>query len=439
MTHQSCSSHSKSCAKGRGQTGCAFRGAKMALQPITDVAHLVHGPASCETGSWEFRPTRSSGPELHRLSLTTDMGEKDVVFGGEKRLMAAIGEVIKATNPPAVFVYQTCLPAMTGDDLRAVCQAAASRWGRPVIPVDAPGLAGSRPYGNHLAAQALLEHVVGSFEPELTTATDINLIGEFNLGGELERIRPLLSALGIRVLASLSGDGRYAEIASAHRAQASLLLCSQGMSHLAEGLERRYGIPLIQGSFHGAVNCADTLRRLADLLVRLGGPVDLPERTERLIRREQMRVEGRLQGLRQKLADKRVLLRCGGAKAWSLIETLQSAGMLVVGSTLNKASPDDRETTERLVGFPTKNPDDVEADIVLSGGGNQFEAMKQGKAWLEVNHQRDFALSGFDGGIALLERIARTLASPVWEQLASTAPWDASAQIIPFPQAKESS
>jgi len=437
MTHHSCSSQSKSCAKGRGQTGCAFRGAKMALQPITDAAHLVHGPASCETGSWEFRPTRSSGPDLHRLSLTSDMGEKDVVFGGEKKLLAAIGETIAATDPPAVFVYQTCLPAMTGDDLRAVCQEAVRRWGRPVIPVDAPGLAGSRPYGNHLAAQALLDHVVGSLEPESTTATDINLIGEFNLGGELGRIRPLLSVLGIRVLASLSGDGRYGDIACAHRAKASLLLCSQGMSHLAEGLERRYGIPMLQGSFHGGTNCADTLRRLSDRLVRLGGPIDLPERTERLIHREEARVAGRLQGLRQRLAGKRVLLRCGGAKSWSLIETLQAAGMRVVGSTLNKASPDDREMTERLVGFATTDPDNIEADIVLSGGGNQFEAMKQGKAWLEVNHQRDFALSGFDGGIILLERIARTLESPVWAQLAFPAPWDFSAQIIPFPQSKE--
>jgi nitrogenase molybdenum-cofactor synthesis protein NifE len=410
----------------------------MALQPITDAAHLVHGPASCETGSWEFRPTRSSGPSLHRHSLTTDMSEKDVVFGGEKKLMAAIGEVLEATDPPAVFVYQTCLPAMTGDDLRAVCQEAVRRWGRPVIPVDAPGLAGSRPYGNHVAAEALLEHVVGSIEPQLTTSTDINLIGEFNLGGELGRIRPLLSALGIRVLASLSGDGRYAEIACAHRAKASLLLCSQGMSHLAEGLERRYGIPMIQGSFHGATNCADTLRRLADLLVRLGGPIDLPKRTERLIRREETRIEGQLQGLRQRLSGKRVLLRCGGAKSWSLIETLQAAGMLVVGSTLNKASPDDRETTEKLVGFSADDPDEIEADIVLSGGGNQFESLKQGRAWLEVNHQRDFALSGFDGGIALLERIARTLENPVWRQLAAPAPWDVPAQIIPFPHLKES-
>lgn len=36
--------------------GCAFRGAKMALQPICDAAHLVHGPVTCEGLSWDVRP-----------------------------------------------------------------------------------------------------------------------------------------------------------------------------------------------------------------------------------------------------------------------------------------------------------------------------------------------------------------------------------------------
>ena len=42
----------KGCTKqlqpGATAGGCAFDGAKIALQPITDVAHLVHGPIACE-------------------------------------------------------------------------------------------------------------------------------------------------------------------------------------------------------------------------------------------------------------------------------------------------------------------------------------------------------------------------------------------------------
>ena len=62
-----------------------------------------------------------------------------MVFGGEKRLYRAIREIIEKYDPPAVFVYQTCVPAMIGDDIEAVCKAAAKKFGKPVIPVNVPG------------------------------------------------------------------------------------------------------------------------------------------------------------------------------------------------------------------------------------------------------------------------------------------------------------
>ena len=128
----------KGCSKqlqpGAAAGGCAFDGAKIALQPITDAAHLVHGPIACEGNSWDSRGSKSSGPRLYRIGFTTDLTENDVIFGGEKRLLKSIGEIVAKYDPPAVFVYQTCIPAMIGDDIDAVCKAAAKKFGRPVIP-----------------------------------------------------------------------------------------------------------------------------------------------------------------------------------------------------------------------------------------------------------------------------------------------------------------
>ena len=42
----------KLLAPGAAAGGCAFDGAKIALQPITDVVHLVHGPINCEGHSF---------------------------------------------------------------------------------------------------------------------------------------------------------------------------------------------------------------------------------------------------------------------------------------------------------------------------------------------------------------------------------------------------
>src|ERR1035441_9587293 len=144
----------KGCTKqlqpGAAAGGCAFDGAKIALQPITDVAHLVHGPIACEGSSWDNRGSLSSGSRLYRTSFTTDIGETDVVFGGEKRLYKSIKEIIDKYNPAAVFVYQTCVPAMIGDDINAVCKAASEKFAKPVIPVMVPGFVGPKNLGNKL-------------------------------------------------------------------------------------------------------------------------------------------------------------------------------------------------------------------------------------------------------------------------------------------------
>ncbi len=76
----------KQLQPGAATGGCAFDGAKIALQPITDVAHLIHGPIACEGNSWDGRGSKSSASQLYRTSFTTCMTEQDIVFGGEKHL-----------------------------------------------------------------------------------------------------------------------------------------------------------------------------------------------------------------------------------------------------------------------------------------------------------------------------------------------------------------
>jgi nitrogenase molybdenum-cofactor synthesis protein NifE len=174
---------------GAAAGGCAFDGAKIALQPIADVAHLVHGPIACEGNSWDNRHSASSGPTIYRTGFTTDVGEFDVIHGGEKRLFRAIREIVEKVDPPAIFVYQTCVTAMIGDDIESVCRRASEKFGKPVIPVNVPGFAGPKNLGNKLGAEALLDYVIGTREPEFTTPYDINVIGEYNLSGELWQVR----------------------------------------------------------------------------------------------------------------------------------------------------------------------------------------------------------------------------------------------------------
>ena len=430
----------KGCTKalqpGAAAGGCAFDGAKIALQPITDVAHLVHGPIACEGNSWDNRGAKSSGPLLYRTGFTTDINETDVVFGGEKRLFRAIKEILAKYDPPAVFVYQTCVTALIGDDIEALCKAASARFGRPVIPVNAPGFVGSKNLGNKLAGEALLEYVIGTQEPEYTTPYDINIIGEYNLAGELWQVKPLLAELGIRVLACISGDARYREVASAHRARAAMMVCSKAMINVARKMEERYAIPFFEGSFYGVSDMSESLREIARLLIARGAPADLAERAEALIAREEARAWTRLDAYRPRLKGKRVLLITGGVKSWSVVAALQEIGVEIVGTSVKKSTKEDKERIKKIMGDEAhmiedmtpremyKLLKDARADIMLSGGRSQFVALKAKVPWLDINQERHHAYAGYDGMVALVGEIDKALYNPIWAQVRRPAPWD---------------
>ena len=438
----------KGCTKvatpGAAAGGCAFDGAKIALQPIVDAAHLVHGPIACEGNSWDNRSALSSGSRLYRTGFTTDMNEMDVVYGGEKHLFKAIRQIRDQYNPPAIFLYQTCVPAIIGDDIESVARAASEKLGLPVVPVNAPGFAGGKNLGNKLAGEALLDYVIGTMEPECTTLTDLNIIGEYNLSGELWQVRPLLDRLGVRVSACISGDARYREVASSHRARAAMLVCSKAMINIARKMDERYGIPWFEGSFYGISDMSESLRNIAKLLVGRGASSDLLDRTETLIASEEKEAWSAIEAFRPALSGKRALLITGGVKSWSVVSALMEAGLEVVGTSVKKSTTEDKERIAALMGedahmIETLTPRemyrmlaDAGADILMAGGRSQFVALKARVPFLDVNQERRFAFAGYKGMVTLVSEIHRALTNPVFDHLRKPAPWQPECRLTPL-------
>jgi len=431
----------KGCGKalvpGAAAGGCAFDGAKIALQPITDVVHLVHGPLACEGNSWDGRNSWTTGSDLYRRGFTTDLGNLDIIAGGEKKLYRAIKQAIQRHQPPAVFVYQTCVGALIGDDIEAVCKAASSRLGTPVIPVNAPGFAGSKNLGNRLGGEALFDHVIGTVEPSDAGPTDINILGEYNVAGELDQFRPLLTRLGIRLRTSITGDARYADVAAAHTARANMVLCSQALVTLARKMKEKWGIPYFEGSFYGISDTSDALRNIARMLVERGADPALLSRTEALIAEEEAKAWARLAPYKPRLAGKKVLLYTGGVKSWSVIQALQEVGMEVVGSSVRKATNEDkRKALERLGDDEEKLADAItprdmyamfkegRADMMLSGGRSQFVALKARTPWIDINQERHHGFAAYDGMVSLVQQIDLSINNPIWAQIRAPAPWE---------------
>lgn len=430
------------CARpkpGATAGGCSFDGAQIALLPIADVAHIVHGPIACAGSSWDNRGTRSSGATMYRLGMTTDLSETDVVMGrSEKRLFHAVKQAIDTYSPAAVFIYNTCVTALIGDDVEAVCKAASERWGTPVVPVDAAGFYGTKNLGNRLAGEAMFKHVIGTREPAPAAPRadglptyDVNLIGEYNIAGEFWHVAPLFDELGLRILCTLSGDGRFHEVQTMHRARVNMVVCAKALLNVARKMQERYGQPYFEGSFYGVQDVSNALRDFA----RLIGDADLIARTEVVIAREEAKAHAALEPWRARLKDKRVLLYTGGVKSWSIVSALQDLGMKVVATGTKKSTEEDKARIRELMGDDVQMIDDgspkallatyhdYRADILIAGGRNLYTALKARIPFLDINQEREFGYAGYGGMVELAKQLALSMESPVWAAVRKPAPW----------------
>ena len=435
------------CSKtkpGATAGGCSFDGAQIALLPIADVAHIVHGPIACAGSSWDNRGARSSAPGLYRIGMSTDMTEQDVIMGrGEKRLIHAIRQAIDDYAPAAVFLYSTCVPALIGDDLAAVAKAAEQRWGVPVVPSDCAGFYGTKNLGNRIAGEAMFNYVIGTREPDPVSAEalaqlapgikvhDVNLIGEYNIAGEFWHLAPLFDELGLRILCTLSGDARFREVQTMHRAEASMVVCAKALLNVARKLEGKYQVPYFEGSFYGVKDTSQAFRDFA----RLIGDPDLTARTEAMIAREETKTDATLAPWRERLKGKRALLYTGGVKSWSVVSALQDLGMEVVATGTKKSTEEDKQRIREIMGDDARmitdgGPKallqaykDYQADILIAGGRNLYTALKARIPFLDINQEREFGYAGYAGMPELGRQLALTIGSPVWQKVRAPAPW----------------
>ncbi|MEI6894131.1 MAG: nitrogenase iron-molybdenum cofactor biosynthesis protein NifE [Colwellia sp.] len=422
--------------------GCCFDGAQISLLPIADVAHIVHGPIACGGNSWNNRGTKANGSNLFRYGFTTDLTEQDVIMGrSEKRLLHAIKQVVEDHNPPAVFVYMTCVPALEGDDVESICKLAQTQWKIPVLFIDAAGFYGSKNLGNRIAGEIMVEKVIGSAEPppkpmqigdSSRPVYDITLIGEYNIAGEFWHIAPLFAELGYRLLCCLAGDTQFHEIQTMHRADAAMVVCSRAQINVARKLEEKWQIPWFEGSFYGITDTSDALRTFAKLM----NDEHLIKQTELLIAREEAALKEALIPYKKRLKGRKALLYTGGVKSWSVVSALQELGVDVVATGTKKSTGEDIARIKEIMGENAlmleeggaTNLLDVareyQVDLMIAGGRNLYTAVKAKIPFLDINQEREHAYAGYQGMITLAQELCRTLESPVWQLARSKAPWE---------------
>ncbi len=411
-----------SIAGSVSQRACVYCGARVVLNPITDAWHIVHGPIGCASYTWDIRGSLSSGSEVYRNSFSTDIREHDVVFGGEKKLAAAIDEICENYSPKLIFVYATCIVGVIGDDIDAVCKKAEEKYRIRVIPVKSSGFAGNKSMGYKAACNALLKLMEeGNGDKKIR---GINILGDFNLAGEMWIISEYLKRIGVNIVSKFTGDSRYEEIIKAPQATLNIVQCAGSMTYLAKEMEKRYRIPYVKVSFFGIEDTAASIMNVAYAI----GDKESVKKARELIDEEIKRIEPQIDSYKERLKDKRAAIYVGGGfKAISLIRQFNDLGMktVMVGTQTGRA--EEYEVLRNIVDEGTvilddANPVELEkfmmekgADILVGGVKERPLAYKLGIAFCDHNHERKHPLCGFEGALNFVKEIDGSINSPVWK------------------------
>ena len=329
------------------QRGCSYAGCKgVVLGPTRDIVNLVHGPIGCSFYAWLTRrnQTRPDGPEGENYMtycFSTDMQEEHVVFGGEKKLKEAIQEAYDLFHPKAIGIFSTCPVGLIGDDVHAVAKEMREKLGDcNIFGFSCEGYKGvSQSAGHHIANNQVFKHVVGLDDSDKGGNFKINMLGEYNIGGDAFEIERLLEKCGITLVASFSGNSTVGQFENSHTADLNVVMCHRSINYMAEMMETRYGIPWMKVNFIGAESSAKSLRKIA----RYFEDDELMARVEEVIAEEMPAVSSVIEEIYPKTKGKLAMLFVGGSRAHHYQELFGELGMETLSAGYEFGHRDDYE------------------------------------------------------------------------------------------------
>ena len=422
------------------QRGCAYAGSKgVVWGPIKDMVHISHGPIGCGQYSRAGRRNYyigTTGVDTYvTMNFSTDYQEKDIVFGGDKKLKAALAEIdelFPLNN--GISIQSECPIGLIGDDIQAVAKAYKKETGKPTVAVSCEGFRGvSQSLGHHIANDMIRDEVLpdGSYRKDFeSTPYDVAIVGDYNIGGDAWSSRILLEEIGLRVIAQWSGDATYKEMTTAPKAKINLLHCYRSMNYVVRHMEQEFGVPWMEYNFFGPSKTTESLRKIAAFFDET-----IQAKTEAVIAKYTAMTDAVIAKYRPKLEGKKVMLYVGGLRPRHVIGAYEDLGMQVIGTGYEFAHGDDyKRTKDELAGstliYDDVNEYELEAfvkklkpDLVASGVKEKYVFQKMGLPFRQM-HSWDYSgpYHGYDAFAIFAKDMDLAMNSPVWGY--TKAPWE---------------
>ena len=266
-----------------------------------------------------------------------------------------------------------------------------------------------------------------------TTPYDVNVIGDYNIGGDAWASRILLEEIGLRVVGNWSGDATLAELEHAPKAKLNLIHCYRSMNYICRHMEEKYGMPWMEYNFFGPSQIAASLRAIAAKFDQT-----IQDNAEQVIAKYQPFVDAVLARFKPRLQGKRVMLYVGGLRPRHVVNAYDDLGMEIAGTGYEFAHNDDYQRTGHYVKDGTLIYDDVTGyelekfiegirpDLVGSGIKEKYSTQKMGVPFRQM-HSWDYSgpYHGYDGFAIFARDMDLAINNPVWGLF--KAPWKKSA------------
>ncbi|MEF8736593.1 MAG: nitrogenase component 1 [Candidatus Accumulibacter necessarius] len=362
------------------------------------------------------------------MNFTSDFQEKDIVFGGDKKLAKLIGR--NRTLFPlhkGISVQSECPIGLIGDDIEAVAKKAA----KEIEQADRAGalrrfprrLAVARPPHRQRFDPRLGPHKRDG-QPFEVHPYDVAIIGDYNIGGDAWSSRILLEEMGLRVVAQWSGDGTLAGNRKDPKVKLNLLHCYRSMNYISRHMEEKYGIPWLEYNFFGPTKIAESLRKIAAFF-----DDTIKEGAERVIAKYQPMMDAIIAKYKPRLQGKTVMLYVGGLRPRHVIGAYEDLGMEVIGTgyefaTTTTTTARSRKWDATLIyddatGFELEEfVKRMKPDLVGSGIKEKYVFQKMGIPFRQM-HSWDYSgpYHGYDGFAIFARDMDMTINNPCWKKL----------------------
>ncbi|WP_238915579.1 nitrogenase component 1 [Clostridium sp. YIM B02555] len=261
---------------------CALGGIQT-IHAITRTIPILHSGPGCAAkvsenigGSGYFSP---------HIFPCTDLSEKEVVFGGEKKLQSTIENALQVIDADLFIVITGCTPEIVGDDAGEISKKFAE-IGKPVIFASTPGFKGNNYRGHEWVIEAIIEQYLkpaDKIEKGLVNIwAGVPQHDPFWLGN-LRALEKLVAKLGLKPNTIFGNKRGLENINKITSAEFNLLVSPWVDLDNVKLLESKFGTPFLHYPVLpiGAVESGKFLRKVGEF-----AKID-KERIENIIKEEE--------------------------------------------------------------------------------------------------------------------------------------------------------